>query len=384
MGFLCLLQLALAVATLAVGPGAAVATNSSCPCPGYCSGPDAALPAGEGPPPGLITVSPVPGAANCTTIMGAIALTRFDYRDRYTIEVAPGTYREKVVVAANRPPITLRGLSATTDDGVLIAWTDRDGVASSTDPVGEWFDQTLWVGAPDFRLENISVAGCNAADCPAGGRNLALQVAADRAYFSRSRFYGWSSDTLFHGATNHRAYFADCFINGTYDFIWGAGSAVFERCRIEGSDNIFAHKGTSRDRDGRVGGCDNAGSGGAPARHSCTACLVLDSRVTRPPGFARNTTTLGRAWRGRATVVYRNTWLDSHIAVGGWLVRGRLGDYTNVTFAEANTTGPGARRPRAAPGAVLTGAAAAAWTREAVLGRWDPLVPGQEPQEPYM
>ena len=91
---------------------------------------------------------------------------------------------------------------------------------------------------------------------------MALQVAADRAYFSRSRFYGWSSDTLFHGATSHRAYFADCFINGTYDFIWGAGSAVFERCRIEGSDNIFAHKGTSRDRDGRVGGLRALGGGG--------------------------------------------------------------------------------------------------------------------------
>merc|ERR1719174_123559 len=76
--------------------------GTDCPCPGYCSGKTPALPAGEGPPPGVITVSQTPGVANCTTIQGAIDLTRFAYRDRYTIRVAPGTYNEKVVISANR------------------------------------------------------------------------------------------------------------------------------------------------------------------------------------------------------------------------------------------------------------------------------------------
>lgn len=350
----------------------AAAASTSCPCPGYCAGPHAALPAGVGPPPGLITVSATPGAANCTTIGGAVALTRFGYRDRYTIEVAPGEYREKVVIGANRPPITLRGMSAAAD-GVLLRWTDADGAVSPTDHVGEWFDQTLWVGAADFRLENVSVAGCSLAECPKGGRNMALQVAADRASFARSRFYGASADTLYHGSKDHRAYFDACYVNGTYDFIWGAGSAVFEGCELVGSANIFAHKGSQLDTDGRP--CERWDLGA----HSCTGCLVLGSRVTRPQRFTHNTTTLARAWRGEATVVYRDSWLDSHIARGGWLVGDRTVSYDNVTFAEANTTGPGARRPRVAPGVVLAGAAAAAWTRQAVLRGWDPLRPSQEP-----
>ena len=79
--------------------------STPCPCPGWCTGKNKqppALPAGAGPVPGLITVSQTPGAANCTTIQGAVALTRYGYRDRYTIEVAGGYYTEKVTIDSNR------------------------------------------------------------------------------------------------------------------------------------------------------------------------------------------------------------------------------------------------------------------------------------------
>ena len=42
---------------------------------------------------------------------GAIELTKQAYRDRYTIQVAPGVYNEKIIVVANRPPVTLIGMS---------------------------------------------------------------------------------------------------------------------------------------------------------------------------------------------------------------------------------------------------------------------------------
>ena len=89
---------------------------------------DSLFKAGNGPVPGVITVSQTPGAANCTTIQGAVLLTRNGYRDRYTIQVAPGYYKEKVTIGSNRPPITMIGISDQ-EDGVLVQWEDCDGCA---------------------------------------------------------------------------------------------------------------------------------------------------------------------------------------------------------------------------------------------------------------
>lgn len=349
----------------------AVAATGDCPCPGYCDGKSPALPAGEGPPPGLITVSPTPGAANCTTISGAIALTRFAYRDRYTIEIAPGRYVEKVTIEPNRPPITLRGMNGGAPDAVLVQWFDCDGCVTPSDGVGEWGDQTLFVGAADFRAENISFAGSSR---ESAGRNMALQVQADRAFFAHARFYGAASDTLYTGGSDHRAYFTRCFVNGTYDFIWGVGSAVFDRCTIVGSDNVAAHKGSQVNRDGVLGGC----VGAALLGRSCTAFLMDRCVLPRPPGYGGSSTTLGRPWRSDATVVWKSCWMDGHIAPGGWLVKG-IADATNITFAEFNTTGPGARQTRDKPGAVLTAAEASNWTQAAVLKGWNPHTPSQAP-----
>eukprot|EP00729_Bicosta_minor_P017441 gene17441-883_t len=333
-----------------------------CPCPGWCTGKHGqppALPAGNGPVPGVITVSQTPGAANCTTIQGAVLLTRNGYRDRYTIQVAPGYYKEKVTIGSNRPPITMVGISDQ-EDGVLVQWEDCDGCVSPSDPIGEWRDQTLWVGAADFRVENMSFAGA----WPKTGRNMAVQVQGDRASFHNSRIYGDSSDTLFTGNSDTRAYFSSCYINGTYDFLWGVGSAVFIDCEIVGSDNIAAHKGSLVDRNGVLGGC----IGDQLLGHSCTAYLMLNCRLSRP-------------WRNQATTVYKSCWMDDHIAPVGWSHPNPtpLGAYANLTFAEFNSTGPGASISRPLPAQIFTAEEAAKWTPAVVLKGWNPLVPSQQP-----
>ena len=278
-------------------------TSSSCPCPQWCN----ATLRGQQPLPGAhITVSPTPGAANCTTIQGAIELTRSGYRDRYTIQVQPGVYSEKLFVRANRPPITLVGMSEEVD-AVLVRWSDCDGCATPSDPIGEWFDQTLWVGASDFRAHNISFAGG-----PGPGRNMALQVAADRTFFSRCRFYGHGADTLYAGGADHRAYFEHSYVNGSDDFLWGLGSAVWVESTIVGTSYLTAHKGTQVDRNGKLGGC----VGDELLGHSCTAFLLLNCRIPRPTGF-KGVGSLGRPWRWMATVVFKSCWMDDHIPDSG-------------------------------------------------------------------
>jgi pectinesterase len=319
-----------------------------------------------------------------------VDLTRFAYRNRYTIQIEPGYYEEKIIVEANRPPITLRGMSDKTD-AVLVQWFDCDGCVSPSDGVGEWYDQTLWVGANDFRTENISFAGSSRV----GGRNMAMQVQADRAYFYNSRFYGDSSDTLYTGGTDHRAYFLECYINGTYDFLWGIGTAVFESTTIVGSDNIAAHKGTQVDRNGVLGGCKGTDLIG----HSCTAYLMSNCRLPRPAGYTGHSTTLGRPWRLMATVLYKDCWMDDHISSAGWLMRFTesssetkpafnasvystpppASKTMNLTFAEFNSSGPSAAKSRPAPAKIFTAEEAATWTTERLLKGWDPLTPSQQP-----
>ena len=96
-----MLPLLLLGATVGASASTGVVSRSpsGCPCPQWCN---ASL-LGRQPIPGAtITVSATPGAANCTTIQGAIGLTRQGYRGRYVIEIAPGTYREKLFVQTNR------------------------------------------------------------------------------------------------------------------------------------------------------------------------------------------------------------------------------------------------------------------------------------------
>ena len=85
-----------------------------------------------------------------------------------------------------------------------------------------------------------------------------------------------------------------------------------------------------------------------------------------------------RPWRDQATTVYKNCWMDDHIAAVGWNHPSSISAYSNLTFAEYNSTGPGAAKTRPAPAQIFTAEQAAKWTVAAVLKGWDPLVPSQQ------
>merc|ERR1712087_238416 len=101
---------------------------------------------------------------------------------------------------------------------------------------------------------------------------------------------------------------------------------------------------------------------------------MLNCRLPRPAGLVGNYTMLGRPWRSMATVVYKNCWLDGHIASEGWSSK-MTESWENLTFAEYNSTGPGARATRPSPATILGDKAAQKWTAAAVLKGWDPLTP---------
>jgi pectinesterase len=262
---------------------------------------------------------------------------------RVVIFVRNGRYREKLTV--DRPRVTLVGESR---DGTVITY---DAAAGTPTPLGGTYgtrgSYTLRIVAPDFRAERLTIE--NAFDYMANAAKpdsdatklrdaqavaLMLDLGSDRASFEDVRILG-HQDTLF--ANSGRAYFHRCEVAGSVDFIFGAGQAVFDECRI-----------VSRDRGSRT----NNGYVTAPSTNGDPDAV--------------------------GSAVFIECWMDDHIGAKGWDRMSMVDSTGNRTwwepetarFFEYRTTGPGAvasERRR-----VLTPADAARHTVAAVLGDWRP------------
>lgn len=57
-----------------------------------------------------------------------------------------------------------------------------------------------------------------------GGQALAMRISGDKAAFYNCKFIGFQ-DTLCDDKGRH--FFKDCFIQGTYDFIFGNGKSIY-------------------------------------------------------------------------------------------------------------------------------------------------------------
>ena len=366
------------VASLAPGPQPASlfdlpkSCDPSIKCKGFVSSPS--LICAKPPPPlspPLLPTSLMPTAANCLpnacdplqsitvptacpsiqAAVNCVPATGRAIKQRVTIHVLPGEYREQVVV--NKSAVTIIGASA---ERVTI----RCSVSSAA---------TLNVTADDLILENITVL--NDANHYSVGKNFALWNVGDRVAFIRSAFFG-SQDTIYTGA--HRAYFGGCTINGTSDFLYGQGSAVWDACTLLGEPGskgwsfVTAHSGNNSVASG---GCDKPNARGA--------YLVRNSRLPRPASARLGATWLGRPWGPCANVVFSNVWMDDHINDAGWAPYHdgckrndtRCGD---IFYAEFNSSGPGAASPdrRVRWSRQLTAGEAAEWTPRRVLGGWEP------------
>lgn len=317
------------------------------------------------------------GTGDCSTIQAAIDCVPEGYFDtHFTISVAPGFYWEKLRVGPDKGPITLVGMSDR-DDGIVIAFNDADrppNTGSSGcrgNAGGHWDSQTLLVASDDFILANVTVL--NSACQYRSGRNFAVQFVGDRISAFNVRIYG-TADTFFTG--RHRLFVSRSWINGTGDFLFGLGSSVWDECTIvsESSQGVItAHRAALADANGQTA-CQPHGN--------CSAYLIKNSKLLAPHGLTRNGTHfLGRPWHSRATVVFENVWMDRHISPRGWdpwQTQCKFSDTVcaNVTYAEFNSSGPGADpsgTKRVAWSRQLTAEELAEkWTLRKVLKGWVP------------
>lgn len=179
-------------------------------------------------------------------------------------------------------------------------------------------------------------------------------MTGDRAVARHCRFLGWQ-DTLRADSPkgkSARQYFTDCEITGHVDFIYSAGTAVFDRCRIQA----------------RADGYITAAS---TPETTPFGYVFLDCIITTGPDVVKGTF-LGRPWRPYAAVAFLRCELPSQIRAEGWHNWGKAENEKTARYSEYKNTGPGADTAKRVTWAKqLTDTEAAVYTLQNILAGTD-------------
>ena len=230
---------------------------------------------------------------------------------RLYLEIAPGTYHERVMVTQNRPRTTFQGTGSKPEDVIITASENAKSAG------GTFFSSTAVISGDGFEADNLTFE--NSAGNT--GQAVALSVRSDRAIFKHCRFLG-DQDTLF--ADFGRQYYVDSFIEGGVDFIFGNAAAVFadDEIHIIRPGYLTAQSRTSLTQN--------------------TGYVFLHDRITAVdmPG---KTFYLGRPWRPFSRVVFLSSELPASLSPQGWSPWAKGGTIDTAFYAERDNTGPGAR-----------------------------------------
>ena len=293
--------------------------------------------------------------------------------ERVTIHIAPGTYRQQVIVQT--PYITFVNDEPSKGEAKLTWYygigykyysANQNGYydanlaqkKSSKNPANyRWggtvllFPKATYFKAKDMVFENsfnnymtqeeindgVEVLGDASASNINIRRTSSLDVrtkaatergaalSADAAYgeFLNCKFFS-SQDTLYTGGSP--LYFKNCLIEGQTDYIFGQSNAVFDSCELR-------WKGYS---EGSTAGYITAARAG---ENSYTGYLMYNCKVTKNKSLTVKAGYFGRPWRDTAKVMFVNTVLQdsSTIADAGWYSMNGVQPETISGFKEYGT-----------------------------------------------
>ncbi|KAI0756744.1 pectin lyase fold/virulence factor [Daedaleopsis nitida] len=250
------------------------------------------------PPAGAITVG---SGGKYATLSAALKDTSSS-----TYYIFPGTYKDTAIIT--RANIRVYGQTNTpnsyTGNTVTITNNIPASQAGSNDASG-----TVQVHATNVSLYNLNIANTYGK-----AQAIALSVQANQFGAYGCKITG-VQDTLL--ANVGAQYYADSYIEGLVDFIFGMRASVWITRSV----------------------INTIGSGYITASGRSTDdafWYVIDHSTIQGTGPAY----LGRPWRDYARVVFQNSQLGSNVPAAGWSVWGSTTDH--VTFAEFNNTGAGA------------------------------------------
>jgi hypothetical protein len=230
------------------------------------------------------------GSADFKTVQAAVDAAPASGAD---IRIRPGTYREKLVI--NKAHIQLRGTGSDASQ-VVLSYDDSSGTAGGTTK-----SASMTITGDDFYAENLTMENTfsrTRALTQEGSQAVALKISGDRSVLRNVRFLGFQ-DTLYANGKPARQYFADCYIEGNVDFIFGDARAYFENCEI----HSLAHPVVYITAQSKLHEDEKSG-------------YVFDRcRLTSDPEAKQ--IYLGRPWRAYSTVVFMNTQMGPRMSRGG-------------------------------------------------------------------
>ncbi len=231
----------------------------------------------------------------------------------WVIHIKPGIYKELIYVQREKRFISLVGDDA--EKTILTYNLNANMLGPDGKIIGTFRTASTMIDADDFTAENLTFENS------AGpvGQALAIRIEGDRVSFRHCRFLGWQDTIL---ANRGRHYFADCYIAGHVDFIFGGATAFFERCHIHCLRNGYITAASTPIEQ--------------PFGFVFSHC-----RITGETGEVK--TYLGRPWRDFASVIFLNTEMSGVVRPEGWHNWDKPAREKSSRYAEYKSIGPGAR-----------------------------------------
>lgn len=239
------------------------------------------------------------------TLQQAVDAVPENSSKRTVIFIKKGTYNETVTIPSSKKNILLYGKDSA---GVVITYKTEKILDLAT----------LEVYATGFMAYNLTIENTSG---PTYGPAQALRQEADKSIYVKCRIIG-NQDTYRNARV--RSFTKDCYIEGTVDFIFGAGTVVFEDCQLyaKGGSAI-----TAASTEGYV-----------PYGYVFKNCVVTVQ--------SGKSTTLGRPWRDYAAVAFIECELSSGIKPEGWDNWDKPEREATSRYCEYGNYGPGANTDR--------------------------------------
>jgi pectin methylesterase-like acyl-CoA thioesterase len=239
------------------------------------------------------------GTGDFCTIQGAVNAVPDNSPTRTIIRIKNGAYRELINVPVTKKNMTWLGQDR---DNTRVVATNNDSLNS-----GASARCMIEINADDFRVYNMMFrnstpqGGTQAEALKVGGSNPV--TGPQRCLASNCKFYSYQDTLLITGTM----YFADCYIEGDVDYIWGYGSTYFERCQL---NSVRTAGYNLMPRNGQ----------GVPGY------IFVDCTLTAPAGItgvylARDAGLSGGVpYFPYGQVIYITSKMGSHIAAIGWKI----------------------------------------------------------------
>jgi lysophospholipase L1-like esterase len=240
--------------------------------------------------PGRLIVA-ADGSGDFCTVQGAVDRIQPGRRQPAFIFIRQGRYEELVRIGRERTQIRLLGEDR---DGTVIACANNEKLNTG------WIQRAvLGVEGDDFALENLTVQNTTPYK---GSQAEAVFIHAERCVLRNAEFLSFQ-DTL---NLSGRVYVADCTIEGDVDYVWGYGSACFERCELRSvHDGYYVQARNAPEKNGYV---------------------FIDCKLTAAPEVKK--TWLARIETNRfpaSHVAFIGCRMGAHILPAGWQLTGAPG-----------------------------------------------------------